>query len=133
MKRMALISAAVCMIAAPGISFSQSEGQATLQQEANLSSPEATWNAFKKAVIQGNYDMALESFCCPEESKKVNRYKKLGAVKTNRIFKKIKSIEKVYQDEDTAKYKLHRDIKGANFTTYISFAKKDNQWKIHRY
>ena len=43
----------------------------------------------------------------------------------------IKSIEKVYQDEESAKYMLHRDIKGKNFTTYISFAKIDNQWKIN--
>ena len=131
MKRMALIIVTICMIAAPSISFSQSEGQAT-PQKVNLSSPEATWNEFKKAVIQGNYDMAVE-YCCPGESKKVNRYKKLGTVKTNRIFNTIKSIEKVYQNEDTAKYKLHRDVKGKNFTTYISFAKIDNQWKINKY
>ena len=130
MKRIAALIVTLCMIVAPGIAFSKSADQTA--EQVNLSSPEATWNAFKKAVVQGNYDMALE-YCCPGESRKINRYKKLGSVKTSRIFKTIKSIEKVYQDEEKAKYMLHRDIKGKNFTTYISFAKIDNQWKINKY
>jgi hypothetical protein len=131
MNKIAAIIVTLCMMAAPGISFSQSTVQAT-EQGVNLSSPEVTWNEFKKAIVEGNYDMALEC-CCPGETKKINRYKKLGSVKTSRIFRAIKSIEKVYQDEETAKYMLHRDIKGKNFTTYISFAKIDNQWKINKY
>jgi len=131
MKRIAALIVTLCMLVAPGISFSKSTDQTT-EQGINMSSPEATWSAFKKAVVQGNYDKALEC-CSPEESKKISRYKKLGAVKTNRIFKTIKSIEKVYQDEETAKYMVHRDIKGKNFITYMSFAKIDNQWKINKY
>ena len=131
MKKIAALIVTLCMLVAPGISFSKSTDQ-TNQQGINLSSPEATWNAFKKAIVKGDFDMALEC-CCPEESKKISRYKKLGAAKTNRIFKSIKSIEKVYQDEETAKYMVHRDIKGKNFTTYMSFAKIDNQWKINKY
>ena len=131
MKRIAALIVTLCMLVAPDISFSKSTNQTT-EQGINMSSPEATWNAFKKAVVQGNYDMALEC-CSPGESKKISRYKKLGTVKTNRIFKTIKSIEKVYQDEETAKYMVHRDIKGKNFTTYMSFAKIDNQWKINKY
>ena len=96
MKRIAALIVTLCMLVAPGISFSKSTDQTT-EQGINMSSPEATWNAFKKAVVQWNYDMALEC-CSPGESKKISRYKKLGTVKTNRIFKTIKSIEKVYQD-----------------------------------
>ena len=132
MKKIAMVFLTICMIIAPGISFSPSAAQATSRQGINLSSPEATWNEFKKAIVGGNYDMALKC-CCPEESKKVSRYKRLGSVKTNRIFRTMKSIEKVYQNEETAKYMLHRDVKGRNFTTYISFAKIENQWKINKY
>ena len=131
MKRIAAVIITLCMIVTPGISLSKSIDHKT-EQQVNLSSPEATWDAFKKAIVQGNYDMALECFC-PGQSNKVNRYKKLGTVKTQRIFKAIKSISKVYQDEETAKYRLLRDIKGKNFTTYISFAKIDNKWKIDKY
>ena len=132
MKKVTMAFLAICMIVAPGIYFYPSAAQATSQLGINLSSPEATWNEFKKALVGGNYEIALKC-CCPGESKKVSRYKRLGAVKTNRIFRTMKSIEKVYQDEETAKYMLHRDVKGRNFTTYISFAKIDNQWKINKY
>jgi hypothetical protein len=116
------------------IASAQSEVQGinASSQEENLSTPEETWNQFRKALLEGNYDLAME-YCCPDKNKAVNRYKRLGKVKTSRIFKNIKSIEKVYQDDDVAQFMVHRDIKGKNLTTYMSFAKIDNQWKIDKY
>ena len=104
----------------------------TSLEATNLSTPENTWSMFRNALLEGNYDLAME-YCCPDKKKAVTRYKKLGKVKTRRIFRYITSIEKVYQDDNAAQYKINRDIKGKKLTTYMSFAKIDNQWKIDKY
>jgi len=134
MKRLAVWITCFSMMLGLSISVAQSETyqEKTAQQELNLSSPESTWNEFRNTVTAGNFTLAEACFYS-SENRTVKRYKKLGKVKANRVFKTIKSIEKVYQDEDSAKYMVHRDINGKNLTTYVSFAKIDDQWKIDKY
>ena len=134
MKNILALISCCCIMLATCIASAQSEVQEKNAsfQEKNLSTPEETWNQFRKALLEGNYDLALE-YCCPDSNKAVTRYKRLGKVKTSRIFKKITSIEKIYQDDDVAQFMVHRDIRGKNLTTYMSFARIDNQWKIDKY
>ena len=134
MKKIPTLISCCCIMLATCIAYAQPEAQErnTSSQEINLSTPEQTWNLFRKALLEGNYDLAMEC-CCPDKSKAVIRYQRLGKVKTSRIFRKITSIEKVYQDDDVAQFMIHRNIKGKKLTTYMSFAKIDDQWKIDKY
>ena len=102
------------------------------QDTLNFSTPEATWQQFKNAMIAGDLDLAL-ACCCPGSNRLLNRYKKFGKVKASRAFRSVKSIEKVHQDDASTQFRVNRDINGTQFTTYISFAKIDDQWKINKY
>ena len=134
MKKIALWSACICLILGFAIcpAAAETSGTNAPQNNRNLSSPEAAWNYFKTAMLLGNYDMALEC-CCPENNKFVQRITKFGEIKTRKVFMSVTSIEKIFQDKDTAKYKVYRDINGTKLTTFVSFAKIGEQWKIASY
>ena len=134
MKRLAVWGVYFCIILGLGISQAQSETlkEDTAVNRLNLSSPEAVWDHFKTAMLKGNYDLALEC-CCPENNNFVQRLTKFGQVKTNRVFSSVTSIEKVFQDNASAQYKVHRNINGTDLTTYVSFANIEGQWKITNY
>ncbi len=98
----------------------------------NLASPEAAWDHSRTTMLAGNYDVALEC-CCPDNTKIVERLQKFGKIKTKRVFRRVTSIEKVFQDNKAARYKVHRDVNGTNLTTYVSFARVEDQRKIAGY
>jgi len=129
-----LIAWSVCFCIISGISLAHAETlkENTGSNKLNLSSPEAAWDHFKTAMIAGNYAAALEC-CCPENTDFVQRLTKFGQDKTNRVFRSVTSIEKVFQDNRSARYMVHRSINGTNLTTYVSFAKIAGQWKIASY
>ncbi len=95
MKNILALVCCCCIMLATCIASAQSEVQGinASSQEENLSTPEETWNQFRKALLEGNYDLAME-YCCPDKNKAVNRYKRLGKVKTSRIFKNIIPLKK---------------------------------------
>jgi hypothetical protein len=94
-----------------------------------FSSPEQTWVLYKDALMKGDYELAKKCFC-PDKTKQVLVFERMRESKRQRILQSIKSLEKVYLKKDEAKYKLIKDVKGVDVSSYVYFARIDNQWKI---
>jgi len=105
---------------------------ATAPFEKKYSSPEETWRHFKNALMNGNYKSAKD--CYYNSSKNsIYKFKKIGHSKTKQLIQQIKSFNKISQDSDKAKYLVVRDMRGVAFSTYVYFARINNEWKIEKY
>lgn len=98
---------------------------------SSFSSPEKTWSMFRASILAEDYDMAER--CCSGKTKHIRRFEKMDEKKRKNILLSMQSIEMIEQQENTAKYKLTRDINGVAFTTFIYFEKIDGEWKIASY
>ena len=98
----------------------------------SYSSPEETWRHFKNALLDGNYDSAKDCYYSSHKNN-INIFKKIGAFKTKKIIRQMRSLEKVHQENDTAKYMIVRDMQGVEITTYVYFARINNEWKIDKF
>ena len=96
------------------------------------SSPQETWLHFKNALLDGNYESAIKCYYSSKRNN-VNKFRKIGDFKTKQMIRQMKSLEKVNQEEDTAKYLLVRDMQGVEITTYVYFARINNEWKIDKF
>ena len=135
MKRITAVAICFCVLFASSLSQSESEFEPKTNitpQTKGTSSPKRTWVHFKKALISGDYERAYK-YCCPESNKFINKFERLGREKVIDIFQSMKPIEKIYQHEDKAKYKVPRNINGKELISYLYFAKIDNEWKINKY
>ena len=101
-------------------------------QENTYSTPEHTWNLFKTAILEGDFDTAHS--CCSEgKTKGVLKFEKMDDGKRKSIVQSMQELEKIHQQDDKAKYKLLRNSNGANFFTFVYFEKVGNEWKIENY
>ena len=99
---------------------------------SSFSTPERTWSLFKASILAGDYDIA-KMCCCSGENKQISRFEKMDEEKRKNLLLSMQSITKIEQQENTAKYKLTRDIKGVAFFSFIYFEKIDDEWKIANY
>ena len=98
----------------------------------NYSSPEETWNHFKNALMNGNYESANDCYS-NAQTRKTNIFKKMGNSRTRNIIKQMKPLEKIYQETNKAKYLIVRNMQGIEISAYVYFARINNDWKIEMY
>jgi hypothetical protein len=107
------------------------EYETAKKPDSRFSSPERTWDTYKQALIAGDFELA-ESCLTPDFAKKhIEILKALG----NEIIKKIalgyQPIQKIVQDDHSAKYRLRqKEIDGAEETYPIYFGNIFGNWKI---
>jgi hypothetical protein len=97
-----------------------------------FSSPEQTWVLYKDALMKGDYELAIKCFC-PDKTKQVLVFERMRESKRQRILQSMGSIKKIYQHEERAKYQLVRGINGVGITSYVHFARIENEWKIEHH
>ena len=100
--------------------------------DKRFSSPEATWELYKKALIAGDIDLAMECHL-PGERRYRELYTALGKEEMKKIAEDMRPIEKVTASETSAKYRIKRLIEGNDITFYIIFDNIDGEWKIEHY
>ncbi len=133
MKRAAAVLSCLLILAFFhfSLAIANSNNSKTLEEHA-FATPEQTWDYFKSAILSGDFDTAHKC-CCQDETKSVLRFEKMDAAKRKSIVDSMGKLEKIVQEENTAKYKLPRTSKGATFFTYVYFAKENGDWKIAGY
>lgn len=113
------------------------ENITTWQADPKFSSPEETWNLHKRALKNGNIDLAVECFMPREKNDRKELYKTIGALRMKEIADSMRPIERVTSDESGAKYRITRSqvINGQqyNVTYYIYFNNIFGEWKIEHY
>lgn len=97
-----------------------------------FTTPEQTWDHFKTAILVGDFD-AAKKCCSTGKTKSVFRFEKMDDEKRKNLMLSMQPIKKIDLQENTAKYKLVRDINGVGFSTFIYFEKVADEWKIARY
>ncbi|NTV13312.1 MAG: hypothetical protein HGA96_05190 [Desulfobulbaceae bacterium] len=99
--------------------------------DPQFSSPEKTWELYKKALIAGNLDLAAK--CHRHDSKYIETYKALGPETTREITMSFRPIEKITGDEKSGKYRITREQNGVDITYYIYFVNVLGEWKIDQF
>ena len=133
MKRTVFLFLCLILLTTFQFSFANTNSKfIELSQENTYSTPEHTWNLFKTAIMEGDFDTAHS--CCSEgKTKSVLKFKKMDAGKRKSIVQSMQELEKVDEQDNKAKYKLLRQSNGINFFTFVYFKKVGNEWKIENY
>ena len=134
MKRAVFLLLCLFLLATFQFSFANTGSNFTAgtAQANTFSTPEQTWNLFKTAIQEGDFDTANN--CCTEGKKKgILKFEKMDADKRKNIVQSMQELEKINQQDNKAKYKLIRNSNGTYFFTYVYFKKVGNDWKIENY
>ena len=103
-----------------------------LGTDERFSGPEKTWRVFKTALGNKDIDEAVSCFSPSSQ----DRYRELfTAMKDNldKMAADMKPIDKVQEEEDRAKFRIHRTQNGHEITYYIYFVNILGEWKIDRF
>lgn len=92
-------------------------------------SPEETWNVYRKALIEGDIDTAMECYIPGRKGHK-KAFSFLNKGKTREIGEKMGDIERITGNEQNAKYRIKRVENGKEITYYIYFYNIDGEWKM---
>ena len=133
MKRTVFFLICIFLLATLQFSFANTSSDFTDPSQVNtFSTPEQTWDLFKTALLEGDFDTAHN--CCSEgKTRGVLKFKKMDADKRKNIVQSMQELEKIHQQDNKAKYKLLRTSNGADFFTFVYFEKVGNEWKIENY
>ncbi len=109
---------------------SQKNIQVRLEPDKRYATPEKTWEAFRKALMEGNIEAALD--CISTGSKKRYRkvFEQLGKAGLKKIAKDMEPIHKISENEEVAEYIILRIEKGKEFAYNIYFTNEFEEWKI---
>lgn len=99
--------------------------------DPRFSSPEKTWQNYKKALLEG--DLQLAAMCHLPRSHHIEFYKEIGPEKTKEIAKDFRPIEKITGDDKRVKYRIKRLQFGKDITYYIYFTNVFGEWKIEQF
>ena len=100
--------------------------------DKRFSSSERTWETYKKALIDGDIDTALECHV-PGNNKYQEIFQIMGQEKLKEMAEKMRPIEKITSDQMSAKYRINRKMQGKDITFYIYFTNINGEWKIMEY
>lgn len=101
-------------------------------QDKRFSSPEKTWQTYRKALLEGNLDLAMECYV-PGEKEHRKVFEALGKERIREIGKEIGNIVKVSSDETMAEYMIIRKENGKEYSYGIYFHNIDGEWKMQEF
>jgi hypothetical protein len=101
--------------------------------DPKFSSPEKTWTVYKNAMIRGDFDSAYKCLMPRYQKKFRSIVGVVGEQRMSEMAKAMNPIEEVISDENSAKYRLIRNIKGNDIAFYVYFLRVFGEWKIDRY
>jgi hypothetical protein len=100
-----------------------------IDPDKRFSSPEKTWETYRKALIAGNIDIVAECYV-PGEWKNRKAFAFLGKEKMKEIGERMGNIGKIIATEQEAKYRIRRIEGDKEITYYIFFHNFDGEWKM---
>jgi hypothetical protein len=101
-----------------------------LGPDSRFSSPEKTFDIYKKALIEGNVEGIAECYVLGEDIKMKQLFSAIGKEKTREIGSEMGAIQRITGNEQTTKYRILRKENGQDITYYIIFYNIDGEWKM---
>lgn len=102
------------------------------EPDKRFSSPERTWETYKKALADGDLDGIRECYV-PGRQRPVFFYSTLGKEKMREIGEKMGSMVRVSGNEREARYGVKRIESGKEYTYEIRFYNIDGEWKMQEF
>lgn len=100
--------------------------------DKHFSSPEKTWETYKKALMEGDIELAMECHV-PGDKKYREIFSVLGKDKMKKMAEELNPIEKIISDTRSTKYRIKRKMDGKDITFYLYFSNINGEWKIAQY
>jgi len=100
--------------------------------DKRFSSPERTWETYKRALMAGDLDLALECHVF-NDAKYKKTFDLMGKEKLKKMAEKMNPIGKITMNDMRAKYRIRRNQKGNEISYYIYFSNVNGEWKIVQY
>jgi tetratricopeptide (TPR) repeat protein len=101
-----------------------------LGPDSRFSSPEKTFEIYKKALIEGNLEGIAECYVSGQGVKMKELFSAIGKEKTRDIGSEMGSIQKITGNDQTTKYRILRKENGQDITYFIIFHNIDGEWKM---
>ncbi len=103
------------------------------RHDERFSSPEKTWELYRSSFLTG--DIELSNRCLmPKFREKLEAIRTaIGDEKMKRKIEEMRPIERVTDDNGSAKYRIKRKIGDKEITFYVYFVEVFGKWKILRY
>ena len=97
--------------------------------DSRFSSPEKTWETYKRALASGDIETVTECYR-PGEWRFSKTLKVLGIDKMKEIARDMGDIARLRGNDQEAKYRIRRMVSGNELTFYIYFYNIDGEWKM---
>lgn len=97
--------------------------------EKRFSSPESTFDTYKKALAEGDIETALECYV-QGEGKVEEVFRAMGKELVKKIWGEMGDIQKITSDNKSAKYRSRKTMDGQEITFYIKFINNEGEWKM---
>ncbi|MBI4843960.1 MAG: hypothetical protein HY809_06520 [Nitrospirae bacterium] len=102
--------------------------------DSRFASPEKTWNSYKTALINGDFDLALNCFVPSRAKKQKKVIEAIGKEKMREIARQWELNNKVEENKEKAMYQItsteEHDGKTASYIFDIQFINIVGNWKI---
>ena len=99
--------------------------------DARFSSPEKTWETFKKALMEGDVNTVKE---CYIPGRGIQMFNRLGKEEMKEIGETLGPIEKISATRERAEYWIRRKEEGGKELTYpIYFHNLGGEWKMQSF
>jgi hypothetical protein len=105
-----------------------------IEPDKRFSSPEKTWETYKKAFSEGDFETVKECYA-PGGGATIKAFREIGKEKMKEIGETMGDIQKITGNKESAKYRIKRkekyQDKEQEITYYINFHNIDGEWKMH--
>jgi len=102
------------------------------EPDERFSSPERTWETYKRALAEGDLDGVRECYV-PGRQRHAFFYAALGKEKMKEIGEEMGSMVRVSGSEREARYGVKRIENGKEYTYEIRFYNIDGEWKMQEF
>jgi tetratricopeptide (TPR) repeat protein len=104
--------------------------------DKRFSSPENTWDIYKKAFIEGDIETVKECYV-PGGGVTIKAFREIGKEQMKEIGETMGNIQKITGNEESAKYRIKKKEKfkdkEEDITYYIYFQNIDGEWKMQAF
>lgn len=104
------------------------------EPDPRFSSPEATWDTYRKALISGDFELALRCLMPTFVEEQSRLFNSMGKEKMKQLAENMRPIERVSGDDYTIEYRIEKReiIRGEPYDiSYSIYFRRDfGEWRI---
>jgi hypothetical protein len=108
-------------------------GSKDQKPDPKYATPEATWSAFKDALMSGDMEMALDCFLPASATRYRQSFTEFGRDKMMAMGRDMRPIRRIAQNGKNGKYVTRKNEFGQEISYLIYFDYLSGNWKINQF